>query len=1290
MNLKVFSTQLLVSLFALLPLTAAAQESTQLAKWTFDTGYTVADGVYTPNDAAWAQVGWNQFNPLPKILPNACAGTAADFYVSAKGTRFWGILENYDAKVLQLYQDQDPNNITDYTDASQHNQYFEITFPTKGYKNIELSFGFTCNDNTARNLEVVVSTDGGQTWADAGAQTGAANWWIYSANKVALSANNKDKVIVRLIAQNGATCVWRMNEISISGEKQEEAKPVDEKGLTLSWPLGKGADDATAAVASVQGLFSVAEFDYGKLTISQQRAAGTSQQTLYKPSNNNGAVNDDDALTFTIKPKKGLSFAPKSFAFETSRWGTSGGKLDIVAIANGQTTTLASGINPKSGNSSEFDALSYDLSSLTLDTDGLVLKIKVYNLSSSKEYGFANIVVTGDVTGTPEPVPVYTMSVKLGMEGAGNVACNPAGSEFDEGTKLTVSATENFGYHFAGWTDNEGNEVSKENPYSFEINQNTALIATYTKKNVYALNLKLEGGANTNLVQFVPTGNVVDGVHYYEEGTDVKLTTLNNRILTFTKWEDNTTSVERDVKMDGEKNLTATFSAVDYIVGWDLFNAEPRQDRAGDYKSESDNAGMLQLMNKDGQSNAWLGQYRQNRYAALAWRSWTDNNYFQISFSSKGYQNLKLSAAVGDDYWAHETIYVQYSTDGQNFTTFGTYTLPNRGWMDGENALPAEANDQERVYIRFMPDYNSPTVGVENANDGTMVTDIFVLAESKGGADETATLVSSTPANQATGVSASGSVILTFDNKIKAGEGKATLNGEQIAPIISGKTAVFKYMGLKYGTSYTFSMPEGVLVSRSGKAVAAAEITFTTMERQQPEAKVFDAVVAKDGSGDYKTVQAAIDAAPSGRTKPWLIFIKNGEYKEHVDVPATKPYLNFIGQDRDKTIILDDKLCGGENALHVSVGATVVVNADNIFFENLTLENSYGHEKQAGPQALALNTQGDRIALNNVALLSYQDTWITTSNQKNRHYIKNSLIEGAVDFIYNGGDVYLDGDTIEINRSSGGYIVAPWHTAETKWGYVFQNNIIRAHKGIDVTDVWLGRPWHGTPKTVFINTQTFVNIPAKGWYNTMGGLPELWAEYNTVDKDGNPVDLSQRETYYWYWADEAKTQKAEVFNVKNTLTAEEAAQYTIKNVCGGNDGWQPDLLCEAVAAPVVKNENGVLSWEAVPYAISYVITKNGEIAGFTTQTSFDSSASQASSRAASNDIWEVQAVNENGGLSKKATANAATGINTLKQQDDTATPVAIYTMDGRQVSTWQRGLNIVKMSDGSTRKIMMK
>jgi pectin methylesterase-like acyl-CoA thioesterase len=1269
MKSKFSFTQLLVALFALLPMMAAAQESVTLADWNMEQSEDIA--------VTWFKDG------KPQIAPDECVGDKANYVLTGWSEgRYWQLCTGYQNKVLRI-ENTTANAITDYTDASKHNVYYEVQFPTTGYKNITVDFACAYGANAEASLEAVVSTDGGQTWFDAGAYTTAATWWTYNKNTIQLSANNKEKVILRLIAGNTFASNWNLDYVTVKGEKMEDAQPVDEKDFTLSWPLGKGTDDATAAEVKTAGLFSVAEFDYGKLIVSQQRAAGTSQQTLYKPSNNNAAAaNDDDVLTFTIKPKKGLTFAPKSFSFESSKWGTGGGKFDVVAITGGNETTLATGINPARNN--EFSELSYDLSSLTVGNDGLVLKIKIYGLASNKEYGFGNVVVTGDVTGTPEAVPTYTMSVKLGMEGAGSVSCNPAGAEFDEGTQLTVTATENFGYHFTGWTDAENNAISTDNPYSFEIKANTALIAQYTKKNVYALNLKLEGGANANLVQFTPEGNVVEGVHYYEEGTDVKLTAQNNRILTFTNWEDNTTTMERDVKMDGEKNFTATFSAVDYIVGWDLYQDNPKSNRAADYAADSENAGMLSLRNAAGETTSWLANgvatgKVQGRYGIRVWRPIADNWYFEISFSSKGYQNLKLSAAVGDDYNAYSIINAEYSTDGTTFTKFGTYELPNRGWTDAEFDLPAEANDQQRVYIRFMPDYTSPKVGVESNNDGTMLTDVFVLAEATGAADVVPVLVSSNPAQNATGVSASGSVILTFDNKLKAGNGAATLAGEEIAPVVSGKTAIFKYSGLKYATQYTFSMPEGVLTSRGGKPVAATEITFTTMERTQPEARLYDAVVAKDGSGDYTTLQAAIDAAPEGRAKPWLIFVKNGQYKEHIDIPAKKPYLHIIGQDRDQAVILDDKLCGGENAVHVSVGATVVVNASNIFFENITLENSYGHEKQAGPQALALNTVGDRIALNNVALLSYQDTWITTSTQKNRHYIKNSLIEGAVDFIYNGGDVYLDGDTLEINRPSGGYIVAPWHTAETQWGYVFQNNIIRAHKGVDVTDVWLGRPWHGTPKTVFINTQTFVNIPAKGWYNTMGGLPELWAEYNTVDANGNPVDLSQRESYYYYMDGDTKVEK---FNVKNTLTAEEAAQYTLKNVMSGNDGWQPDLLCEACDAPVVKADGSKLTWEAVPYAICYVVTKNGEVAGFTTETSFDGYTAA--------DTWQVQAVNEFGGLSQKATANVTTAIDSIGRHEVTADVEAIYTLDGRTVGQMQHGLNIVRFSDGTVRKVMIK
>ena len=1304
---------MLVALMTLLPLAVQADETVQLAKWTFDTGYTVADNVYTPNSDDWAAIGWNGFGTLPTILPNEYEGTQTDYYVSAKGTRFWGIQDNNGDRILSLYQDMDPNNISDYTDATQHNQYFEIGFPTKGYKNVHFTFSFTCGDNKERALEAVVSTDGGRTWSDAGAYSGAANWWIYKTNDVTLSANDKDQVIVRLIAPNDETAQWRVNDISITAEKAEGPVTVSKTGFTATWEL-KSATMETNAATSAEGLFSVANLSLGdKITAAGLRTDGTVIRQQFQPTEQAAAGDDNAAIVFTLKPKKTLTFTPKSLSFNASRVGTNGGAFDVVVTSNGESKKIASGVTPQLAKEEPYISNhTFNLSDIPATDDIFTVKIYIYNLANNKQYAFSDVVISGDVEGTIEPTPVYTLSVGSNMTGAGKVSTNPAGAEFDEGTIITASATENFGYHFQSWTDETGEVVSTSKNYTFEIAANTTLTAQYTKANVYALNLTRTEGVAENLVQYQPEGNYVDGIHYYEEGTDVVLTAVNNRIMTFTGWDGDATGTAQkcEVKMTGERNVTANFSAVDYIVGWDLYYDQPAKDRAADYKADSENAGMLSLRKADGTTNGWLTRGSSNgqengKYAARIWKFLSEEWYYEISFSSKGYENLVISSCIGSDYNTYSENNVEYSIDGTNFTKIGTFDVPARAW-DGpkEFALPEAANDQDRVWIRWMPNRESDLVGVSSDYDGTSIAEIFVLADQKEGASQMPALVSSTPADGAADASANGSVILNFDAKVKAGTGVATLDGEEITPIISGKSAVFKYSGLKYNTQYTFTMPKGVLTSRSGNDVDEVVITFTTMERTQPEKRVYDAIVAQDGSGDYTTVQAAIDAAPEGRGKPWLIFIKNGQYKEHVDVPATKPYLHFIGQSRDGVVIKDHRLSGGDNAVHVSIGATVVVNADNTFFESLTMENIYGHEKQNGPQALALNTVGDRIALNNVALLSYQDTWITTSTQKNRHYIKNSLIEGAVDFIYNGGDVYLDGDTLEINRPSGGYIVAPNHTADTKWGYVFKNNVLRAHPGVNVTDIWLGRPWHNQPKTVFINLQTFINIPAKGWYETMGGLPSLWADYNTVDANGNPVDLSQRQDTYYYtqyykMVDGEKviatsrpeasdmpnwTEEKVYGTAKSYLTDEEAAQYTIKNVMGGDDNWQPDLLCEATEAPAPVFNDNTISWDEVPYAICYVVTRGDEVVAITTETSVDVNAvvcAKGSAALGANDSeepYKVQSVNEQGGLSKFGIATDATALNAVSAAKSAKSNV-YYNIAGQRVNSSFKGMVI---SDG--------
>lgn len=1243
------STTLLTLLGLSFTMMATAQ--TRLAEWNFESTTDVTE---------WFN------NAAPALAPDQCEGDAASYNLTALSSdRYWQLCSGYQNRVLRI-ENTTANAITDYTDASQHNVYYEVSFPTQGYKNISLEYAIAYGANAEAAIEAVVSVDGGTTWADAGQVTTAATWWTYNKQTLTLSANNKEKVVVRLIAGNGLASNWNMDYLNVLGEADASSAPIDAHDATVTWPFDLGANNPTSAEVSIENAVSTSTFTLSNLTqIGTRSASGYGNLTLLQPIEAVGnAMNEGTYVSFMLNTKKGITFVPKALSFNATKVGTSGGTIDLYLKSGDQTVELLKGYNPLRAN----DISSENLTIEGIEPTGSVeLIYYIYNLANNKQLALNAVKLTGDFAGTPEAVPTYTMQLSSNMEGAGNVSLNPAGTEFDEGTLLTVSATENFGYQFEYWADAEGQLVTSQNPYSFEIMANTSLQAIYTQKTVYPLHIALEGGAQENLVTVLPAGTIIDGTHWYEAGTQVSLTAVNNPILTFTNWDDNSTDVNRSIVMDQETSVTAYFSACDYIVGWDFYFDTPNSERPGDYKAETDNAGMLSMHRLDGTTAGWLakgvnaGKYL-DKYCAVNWRPLADDYYYEISFSAVGYSNIRLTATMGSNYNAYEGQDVEYSLDGQNYTKVGTLTLPARAWTTGNFPLPADCNGAQKVYVRFKSDRTTPIVAVESANDGTMITDIFVFADRDAADDtEAPVLVSTLPAEGANDASSNGSIILTFNEKIALGQGAATLGDEQLVPTISGKNAIFQYSGLAYGTGYTFTLPAGVVTDRNGNAFGGTTLHFTTMERIQPEARLWDAVIAQDGTGDYATIQEAIDAAPAGCVKPWLIFVKEGTYTGHVDIPASKPYLHFIGQGMDKVFISDNRLSGGDNAYHVSLGATVVVNSANCLFEGISFVNSWGKEQNAGPQALALYTVNDRIVLNKCGLYSYQDTYLTTTTANYRHYVKDCFIEGAVDFIYGQGNVYFDACTINVVRKSGGYIVAPNHVQETTWGYVFQNCRLTAPGVPSETSVWLGRPWHNAPKTVFLNTIAELTIPASGWYQTMGGLPDLWAEYNTMDADGNPLDLSNRNTYYYYT--DANGQKVEGYSRTAVLTAEEAAQYTIKNVLSGNDTWQPALLTEACEAPVVGKQENVLSWQAVPYAISYVVLREGQVVGFTTETTYivDDNAE-----------YSVQSVSEYGCLSAPAKAGESNALETLQ-----AAPAQVqsYDLQGRR-TTARTGLTI--------------
>ncbi|MBR1416148.1 MAG: pectin esterase [Prevotella sp.] len=389
---------------------------------------------------------------------------------------------------------------------------------------------------------------------------------------------------------------------------------------------------------------------------------------------------------------------------------------------------------------------------------------------------------------------------------------------------------------------------------------------------------------------------------------------------------------------------------------------------------------------------------------------------------------------------------------------------------------------------------------------------------------------------------------------------------------------------------------------RSLLIAALLMTTAASAATKEKGGQVFHAVVAQDGSGDYSTVQAAIDAAPEGRTEPWLIFVKRGCYEEHVDIPDSKPYLSLIGEGRALTSISCNGLAGGPNSVGVDRGATITAGPTDLYFEGIDIINSYGHEQKDGPQALALYTKNDRVVLRRCGLLSFQDTWLTAYSRPNRrHYSTECFIEGAVDFIYGQGNIFFDRDTLYITRKKSGYIVAPNHAPETQWGYVFLDNVITAPGDAVETQVYLGRPWHGQPKVAFINTRSYVSIYTDGWRNYMGGLPAVFAEYNTMDHNGHPIDLSHRCSRYWVQNEQKDTVWC---TSKAVITADEAALYTVENVLSGDDHWQPRQIATPCAKPVVGQRGRYLVWQPVADAAGYMVTINGQEIVFTKECRF--------------------------------------------------------------------------------------
>lgn len=315
-------------------------------------------------------------------------------------------------------------------------------------------------------------------------------------------------------------------------------------------------------------------------------------------------------------------------------------------------------------------------------------------------------------------------------------------------------------------------------------------------------------------------------------------------------------------------------------------------------------------------------------------------------------------------------------------------------------------------------------------------------------------------------------------------------------------------------------------------------------------AKDYDIVVAADGSGDYATVQEAVNACPDyshGRIS--TILVKAGTYRERVIIPHNKFRLHIKGEGADCTKLTYDTHARMIHpvtglAMGTSGSAAFYVHSSYVTFEDLCFENS------AGPvaQAVAVHIDGDFIYFKNCRFLGNQDTvytygyWGKDRGQK-RIYFKDCYIEGTTDFIFGASRAFFE--NCEIHSKADSYITAASTPKGQPYGYVFYKCRLTAAPG--VTKCYLGRPWRSYAKTVFIECEMGPHIVPEGWHDWEGpGKPDtkknsFYAEYGNY----GPGAYGKKDRVKW----------------SHQLSAKQAAAYTFERVMfEEEDGikWNPE------------------------------------------------------------------------------------------------------------------------------------
>jgi pectinesterase len=297
----------------------------------------------------------------------------------------------------------------------------------------------------------------------------------------------------------------------------------------------------------------------------------------------------------------------------------------------------------------------------------------------------------------------------------------------------------------------------------------------------------------------------------------------------------------------------------------------------------------------------------------------------------------------------------------------------------------------------------------------------------------------------------------------------------------------------------------------------AGEIFAQTSNPQQYK-YVF--TVAKDGSGDYKYIQDAIDAMRVFPLARITLYIRNGVYNEKIELPSNNTDVTFVGESVEKTIITFNDY-SGRGKTNTFTSYTAKISGNRFVAENITFVNSAG----SVGQALALYVDADKAVFKNCRFIGNQDT-IYAAGENARQYFLDCYIEGTTDFIFGPSTAVFRNCTIRAKSNS--YITAANTPAGKNFGFVFLDCKVIADSA--VTKLYLGRPWRAFSKTVFIRCELPNQIAPAGWDNWNNPGNEETVFYGEYKNTGAGANLLQRVKW------------------SKQLTYDQARGYTVENI----------------------------------------------------------------------------------------------------------------------------------------------